>query len=73
MYLLEVDEGSRLGAEVLRSGTRYGAGTIPADDDMAEFYETACARCFLGGAGYRHYEISNWGKPGFESRHNLKY
>jgi oxygen-independent coproporphyrinogen-3 oxidase len=71
VYLLEVDEGSRLGAEVLRSGTRYGAGTIPADDDMAEFYETACD--FLGRAGYRHYEISNWGKPGFESRHNLKY
>jgi oxygen-independent coproporphyrinogen III oxidase len=71
VYLLEVDEGSRLGAEVLRSGTRYGAGTIPSDDDMAEFYESACS--FLGAAGYRHYEISNWGKPGFESRHNLKY
>jgi len=24
-------------------------------------------------AGYRHYEISNWAKPGFESKHNLKY
>jgi oxygen-independent coproporphyrinogen-3 oxidase len=71
VYLLEVDEGSRLGAEVLRGGVRYGAGSIPADDLMAEFYETACG--FLGAAGYRHYEISNWGKPGFESRHNLKY
>jgi oxygen-independent coproporphyrinogen-3 oxidase len=27
----------------------------------------------LGAAGYRHYEISNWAKPGFESKHNLKY
>jgi oxygen-independent coproporphyrinogen III oxidase len=71
VYLLEVDEGSRLGAEVLRGGTKYGAGTIPGDDEMAEFYESACS--FLGAAGYRHYEISNWGKPGFESRHNLKY
>jgi len=71
VYLLEVDEGSRLGAEVLRGGVRYGAATIPGDDEMAEFYETACA--FFVGAGYRHYEISNWGKPGFESRHNLKY
>jgi len=27
----------------------------------------------LRAAGYHHYEISNWAKPGFESRHNLKY
>ncbi len=71
VYLLEVDEGSRLGAEVLRGGVRYGATTIPRDDEMAEFYEAACA--FLEAEGYHHYEISNWGKPGFESRHNLKY
>ena len=38
---------------------------------MAEFYETA--QELLGAAGYHHYEISNWAKPGFESRHNLKY
>ncbi len=71
VYLLEVDEGSRLGAEVLRGGTRYSAGELPSDDEMAEFYETACD--FLGQMGYHHYEISNWGKPGLESRHNLKY
>jgi oxygen-independent coproporphyrinogen-3 oxidase len=71
IYLLEVDEGSRLGAEVLRGGAKYGAGTIPSDDDMAEFYESACV--LLQRAGYHHYEISNWAKPGFESRHNLKY
>jgi oxygen-independent coproporphyrinogen III oxidase len=71
IYLLEIDEGSRLGAEVLRGGKRYSAGDLPAEDAMAEFYETACD--FLARAGYHHYEISNWGKPGFESRHNLKY
>jgi oxygen-independent coproporphyrinogen-3 oxidase len=71
VYLLEVDEGSRLGLEILQSGTRYSAGAVPSDDAMAEFYEAACE--FLGAAGYHHYEISNWGKPGFESRHNLKY
>jgi oxygen-independent coproporphyrinogen-3 oxidase len=71
VYLLEVDEGSRLGAELLRGGSRYGAGDVPSDDAMAEFYETACAA--LGTAGYQHYEISNWAKPGFASRHNLKY
>ena len=31
------------------------------------------ARAALGAAGYRHYEISNWAKPGFASKHNLKY
>lgn len=71
VYLLEVDEGSRLGSELLRGGKRYSAGDVPGDDEMAEFYETACA--VLGAAGYEHYEISNWGRPGFASRHNLKY
>jgi oxygen-independent coproporphyrinogen-3 oxidase len=71
IYLLEIDEGSRLGGEVLRGGKRYSAGEIPTEDSMAEFYETACA--YLAAAGYHHYEISNWGKRGFESQHNLKY
>jgi oxygen-independent coproporphyrinogen-3 oxidase len=71
VYLLEVDEGSRLGLEILQSGTRYSAGAVPSDDAMAEFYEAACG--FLGELGYRHYEISNWARPGFESKHNLKY
>jgi oxygen-independent coproporphyrinogen-3 oxidase len=71
VYLLEVDEGSRLGAELLRGGNRYSAGDVPGDDEMAEFYETACS--VLEAAGYEHYEISNWAKPGFASRHNLKY
>jgi oxygen-independent coproporphyrinogen-3 oxidase len=71
VYLLEIDEGSNLGGEVLRGGKRYSAGELPTEDAMAEFYETACA--FLERAGYHHYEISNWGMPGFESSHNLKY
>ncbi len=71
VYLLEVDEGSRLGKELLQGGERYSAVAVPSDDEMAEFYEVA--QLFLGEAGYRHYEISNWAKPGFESKHNLKY
>jgi oxygen-independent coproporphyrinogen-3 oxidase len=71
VYLLEVDEGSRLGAELLRGGKRYSAGDVRGDDEMAEFYETACL--VLEAAGYQHYEISNWAKAGFASRHNLKY
>jgi oxygen-independent coproporphyrinogen-3 oxidase len=71
IYLLEVDEGSRLGLEILQGGTRYSAVRVPSEDEMAEFYETACE--FLERVGFRHYEISNWGRAGFESRHNLKY
>jgi oxygen-independent coproporphyrinogen-3 oxidase len=71
IYLMEIDEGSRLGLEVLNSGTRYSASALPTDDAMAGFYDRACER--LAAAGYRHYEISNWGLPDFEARHNLKY
>src|SRR5271156_1004783 len=71
IYLLEIDEGSRLGLEVLQGGSRYSARDIPSEDDMATFYETAQEH--LQATGYHHYEISNWAKPGYESRHNLKY
>ncbi len=71
IYLLEIDEGSRLGSELLLGGGRYSAGAVPCEDEMAEFYETAQGE--LRAAGYHHYEISNWAEPGFESKHNLKY
>jgi oxygen-independent coproporphyrinogen III oxidase len=71
IYLLEIDEGSRLGKELLLGGVKYSAAAVPSEDDMAEFYETAQEE--LRPAGYHHYEISNWAKPGFESKHNLKY
>ncbi len=71
VYIFEVDEDSRLGKEMLLGGVRYGAGVMPADDLIAELYETAVARLFE--MGIARYEISNFARPGFESRHNLKY
>ena len=71
IYLLEVDEGSRLGSELLRGGTKYSASAVPSDDAMAESYDQA--RTTLSAAGYEHYEISNFAKPGFASEHNRKY
>src|SRR6185437_7197890 len=71
VYMLEVDEDSRLGRELIAGGTKYHAHFVPDDDLTAEFYETACER--LNAAGIQQYEISNFAREGFESRHNLKY
>jgi oxygen-independent coproporphyrinogen III oxidase len=71
VYMLEVDDDSRLGAEILAFGKRYGALDVPSEDQIAEFYEIAVER--LAAMGIARYEISNFARPGFESRHNLKY
>jgi oxygen-independent coproporphyrinogen-3 oxidase len=71
VYMLEVDEDSRLGAEMLALGKRYGAAEVPSEDAITEFYEVAVER--LASTGIARYEISNFARPGFESRHNLKY
>ena len=71
IYMMEIDEGSRLGLEVLNHGRRYSARELPTEEAMADFYELAQRE--LKFAGYEQYEISNWAKPGFASRHNLKY
>ncbi|HEX4487732.1 MAG TPA: radical SAM family heme chaperone HemW [Terriglobales bacterium] len=71
VYMLEVDEDSRLGREVLAGGTKYHAHFVPDDDLTADFYLAACER--LNTAGIQQYEISNFARPGLESRHNLKY
>jgi oxygen-independent coproporphyrinogen III oxidase len=71
VYMLEVDEDSRLGKERLLGGVRYGAADVPDDDQTADFYEFAVER--LAGLAVRRYEISNFALPGCESRHNLKY
>jgi oxygen-independent coproporphyrinogen III oxidase len=71
VYMLEVDEDSRLGKELLAGGQRYHAHFVPNEDDVADFYELACER--LNAAGIAQYEISNFAGAGHESRHNLKY
>jgi oxygen-independent coproporphyrinogen-3 oxidase len=71
MYMLEVDEESRLGRELLAGGSRFHADIVPTDDTIAGMYETAITS--LAAAGLPQYEISNFARPGFESRHNLRY
>ena len=87
VYMLEVDEDSRLGRELIAGGTRYHAHFVPDEDATADFYLAACET--LERAGVRQYEISNFARdrerspdhlmirsddfPAFASRHNLKY
>ncbi|HTJ30040.1 MAG TPA: radical SAM family heme chaperone HemW [Acidobacteriaceae bacterium] len=71
VYMLEIDEDSRLGRELIAGGVRYGAELVPSDDAIAQMYEEAADT--LEKAGIGQYEISNFARAGFESKHNLRY
>jgi oxygen-independent coproporphyrinogen-3 oxidase len=71
VYMLEIDDDSRLGRETLLGGVRYGAANIPSETETADMYESAVER--LQALGIPRYEISNFARPGFQSIHNLKY
>lgn len=61
VYMLEVDEDSRLGSELIAGGSRYHAHFVPDDDLTADLYLAACERLERGGV--RQYEISNFARP----------
>ena len=66
LYALTVEPETPLERRVARGEI------VPLDGDaVAAMYETAAAR--LAASGYRHYELSNWARPGHESRHNRVY
>lgn len=71
VYILEVDEDSRLGRELIAGGTKYHAHHVPDADLAADLYLGAVE--FLERYGIQQYEISNFAHPGCESKHNLKY
>ena len=66
VYQLTVEPSTRL-------QTQLAAGdlVLPPEDDMIEMDDWA-VECLLA-EGYRRYEVSNWAKPGWECRHNLRY
>lgn len=66
LYLLEIHEGTPL-AEQIRSRRQ----PLPDEDLASEMYLLMLEK--TAGKGYKQYEISNFSKPDFESRHNLKY
>src|SRR5262249_7687633 len=71
VYILEVDEDSRLGRELIAGGSKYHAHHVPDADLSADLYLEAQA--FLQRNGIRQYEISNFARGDCESKHNLKY
>lgn len=56
-----------------KMGRRIAAGTLPTPDDDDEANKYEIADDLLSAAGLEWYEISNWARPGYESRHNLGY
>ena len=60
VYMLEVDDDSRLGRELIAGGARYHAHFVPDEDATADFYQEACA--MLDTAGIQQYEISNFAR-----------
>ena len=66
-YQLSIDEGSAL----WERSEREEALDLPAEEVCAAQYDLLCS--LLAGAGYRHYEISNFALRGFEAVHNSAY
>nr|AYQ75468.1 oxygen-independent coproporphyrinogen III oxidase [Cohnella candidum] len=66
LYSLKVEENT-----LFHRLYERGELPLPEEDEEVEMYRHLMER--LGGAGYRHYEISNFARPGFESRHNTVY
>ena len=65
-YALTIEPATPLGRKI-------AAGVVPAPDPdlQADMFMLACDA--FREAGYGHYEVSNWARPGFECRHNLGY
>ncbi len=66
LYVLEVE-----GKTLLSHRQRQGRLDLPDDDRVADLYAWTVER--LAAAGIERYEISNFARPGFESRHNGRY
>lgn len=66
IYGLQLEEGTEF-------FERFNAGEFDETSDELDrkMYHRNCD--ILMDSGFEHYEISNWAKPGFECRHNLKY
>src|SRR5690606_26604238 len=66
LYQLTIEAGTRFSTEHAR-----GAFVLPAEDDAARLYEATAEEA--ARFGLAPYEVSNYARPGAESRHNLAY
>lgn len=66
LYPLSVEAGTEYALLQRRGRLR-----VPEEETVVGMYETACE--LLRGAGYEHYELANWARPGHRCRHNLAY
>ena len=64
VYMIKVEQGTAFDSTSVRA-------RLTDDDETAELYLSVVSACKENG--FDHYEISNFARPGFESRHNLKY
>ncbi len=64
LYALKAEEGTPM-------FTKYLNGELLGDDEVAEIYESSCK--FLKEKGFNRYEVSNFSKDGYHSKHNLNY
>ena len=81
MFIQDLERGVDLGIEhvslyglTIEDGcyfSKFPPKSLPTDDEQADMY-IAAVEC-LSKRGFEHYEISNFSKPGFNSRHNLNY
>jgi len=65
-YQLSIEDGSALAGMIERGEVKEAS-----EEECREQYEYLCEK--LRAAGYHHYEISNWAKPGYEAKHNSAY
>lgn len=64
VYALKPEEGTPM-------YSRYLNGELPSEDEVADYYDFVVS--YLKEKGFNRYEVSNFSKPGFESKHNLNY
>lgn len=71
LYGLTLEEGTPFFRAYVKKEGAVNTAPLPSEEEEARMYGSACE--ILKEGGWRHYEISNWGFPGYYSKHNQRY